>query len=204
MVQEGFSARRGARPISEDVSRVAIVITDGRSQDNVTVPARMSREQKISMFAIGVTDHVLASELETIAGSPRRWFYVDRFKDLDMRLRSLIQKEACPSQPFIPKPIGPCNPNTQTGCKREHNEICELFNNKPSCKCPSGFERHPITHVCGGELCNPQVATSCPHPEVCMATPFGNYRCACPAKYGRDPRTGICSRFFGVLYFWNT
>ena len=42
------------------------------------------------MFAIGVTDHVLAAELEAIAGSPQRWFYVDRFKDLDMRLRSIV------------------------------------------------------------------------------------------------------------------
>jgi hypothetical protein len=30
MVLEGFSERRGARPVSNDVSRVAIVITDGR------------------------------------------------------------------------------------------------------------------------------------------------------------------------------
>lgn len=75
MVQEGFSSRRGARPISNDVSRVAIVITDGRSQDNVTEPAKMARSQRISIFAIGVTDHVLASELETIAGSPRRQYH---------------------------------------------------------------------------------------------------------------------------------
>lgn len=78
MVQEGFAQRRGARPpspppsssssSSTDVSRVAIVITDGRSQDNVTEPAQKAREQHINTFAIGVTDHVLASELESIAG----------------------------------------------------------------------------------------------------------------------------------------
>lgn len=68
MVQEGFAQRRGARPPSNDVSRVAIVITDGRSQDNVTEPAQMARGQQINTFAIGVTDHVLAAELESIAG----------------------------------------------------------------------------------------------------------------------------------------
>lgn len=93
MVLEGFSERRGARPVSNDVSRVAIVITDGkffgiaivnvfyslgRSQDNVTEPAKAARQLKVNMFAIGVTDHVLASELESIAGSSNRWFYVDR------------------------------------------------------------------------------------------------------------------------------
>jgi hypothetical protein len=68
MTLEGFSERRGARPVSADVSRVAIVITDGRSQDNVTEPAKAARERKVNIFAIGVTDHVLAAELEAIAG----------------------------------------------------------------------------------------------------------------------------------------
>lgn len=81
MVEEGFSTRRGARPISDAVRRIAIVITDGRSQDNVALPTEMAKNQRISMFAIGVTDHVLASELEEIAGSPRRW--VDFFEKLE-------------------------------------------------------------------------------------------------------------------------
>lgn len=72
MVDEGFSERRGARPLTEGVSRVAIVITDGRSQDNVTEAADNARRSMVNMFAIGVTDHVLASELETIAGSSNR------------------------------------------------------------------------------------------------------------------------------------
>uniref|UniRef100_A0AC34QH72 Uncharacterized protein n=1 Tax=Panagrolaimus sp. JU765 TaxID=591449 RepID=A0AC34QH72_9BILA len=193
MVMEGFAERRGARPISDDVSRVAIVITDGRSQDNVTDPAKSARNLKINTFAIGVTDHVLASELETIAGSPHRWFYVDRFKDLDMRLRSLIQKMACPAPEHTPRPQLVCNPNTQTGCDRALNEICVASNGQPHCQCPKNFQRHPLTHVCGGQLCNPEIASSCPYPEVCMATPFGNFRCTCPADHFRNPHTGFCT-----------
>lgn len=68
MVVEGFSERRGARLLQEDISRVAIVITDGRSQDNVSEPASAARALRVNMFSIGVTDHVLASELEAIAG----------------------------------------------------------------------------------------------------------------------------------------
>lgn len=125
MVVEGFSERRGARTKSDDVARVAIVITDGRSQDNVTVPAEAARKAHVSIFAVGVTDHVLPSELETISGSASRWFYVDRFKDLDTRLRSLIQKEACPPVQRPPVPPTGCNPQTQTGCNRVLNEICK-------------------------------------------------------------------------------
>ncbi|KAF7632829.1 hypothetical protein Mgra_00007760 [Meloidogyne graminicola] len=193
MVQEGFAQRRGARPPSNDVSRVAIVITDGRSQDNVTEPAQMARGQQINTFAIGVTDHVLAAELESIAGSQQRWFYVDRFKDLDMRLRSIVQKLACPSPPrLVQSPTG-CSVDAQTGCDRTRNEICTLINKKPTCHCPNGgFDRHPLTHVCGGDLCNPELPTSCPHPEICQKTPFGNHRCACPATYAREMHAGIC------------
>ncbi|KAI6201465.1 hypothetical protein M3Y96_00844600 [Aphelenchoides besseyi] len=192
MVLEGFSERRGARPVSSNVSRVAIVITDGRSQDNVTEPSKAARQLSVNMFAIGVTDHVLSSELESIAGSPHRWFYVDRFKDLDTRLRSLIQKAACPAPEREQRPPGRCNANSQTGCDRTLNEVCVDQKGQSSCQCEKGFERHPLTRVCGGSLCNPQVLTSCLSPEVCTKTHFGNHRCVCPANFARDRRSGIC------------
>lgn len=53
MVVEGFAERRGARPVTKDVSRVAIVITDGRSQDNVTEPSKAARNLHVNTFAIG-------------------------------------------------------------------------------------------------------------------------------------------------------
>ncbi|KIH45082.1 hypothetical protein ANCDUO_24884 [Ancylostoma duodenale] len=131
MVQEGFSERRGARPQSSDIARVAIVLTDGRSQDNVSGPAEAARKLSITTFSIGVTDHVLSSELEAIAGSPNRWFYVDKFKDLDTRLRSMIQKAACPSPVKTESPPqGTCNPRTQTGCDRSLNEYCAEENGR--------------------------------------------------------------------------
>lgn len=193
MVQEGFSERRGARPQNNDIARVAIILTDGRSQDNVTGPAETARKLSINTFSIGVTDHVLASELEAIAGSPNRWFYVNKFKDLDTRLRSMIQKAACPSPVKVQSPPqGTCNHHTQTGCDRSLNEFCVQENGRTRCICPKGFHRHPTTRVCGGSLCNPQLLTSCIYPEDCLVTPFNNYRCACPDGYSRDHKTGFC------------
>ncbi|VDM80423.1 unnamed protein product, partial [Strongylus vulgaris] len=47
--------------------------------------------------------------------------------------------------------------------------------------------------ICGGDVCNPEIATSCPDPEICEKTPYGNWRCSCPADLGwRDPHTGAC------------
>ncbi|RCN51669.1 EGF-like domain protein [Ancylostoma caninum] len=190
---EAFSERRGARPLSQRVARVCIVITDGRSQDNVTIPATNARRQNIQLFAVGVTNHVLQTELEEITGAKDRTFHVNAFEDLNTRLRSAIQKVTCP-QTETPKPTaGPCDPNTHTGCDRALNQVCMLKDGKYTCGCPDGFDLHPVSKVCGGDVCNPEIATSCPDPEICERTPFGNWRCTCPADLGwRDPHTGAC------------
>ncbi|CAK5070046.1 unnamed protein product [Meloidogyne enterolobii] len=207
MVNEGFSDRRGVRPISEGANRVAVIITDGRSQgkikinislfttisDNVTQPAKTARSYQINIFAIGVTDHVSPTELELIAGSPNRWFLVEGFKDLNTRLRSLVQKLACPTPPHIPNPPnGLCSPDTQEGCDRTLGQICQLVGGQPTCQCPDDFPAHPKTKICGGDICNQEVATTCPNPEICRRTPLGNYRCVCPTGFLRESRSGVC------------
>ncbi|CAJ0941120.1 unnamed protein product, partial [Mesorhabditis belari] len=188
---EAFNERRGARPLSSTVARVVIVITDGRSQDNVTIPSSNARRMGIQLFAIGVTNHVLDSELETIAGSTDGFFHVNGFEDLNTRLRSLIQKVTCPKDEPEQPTYGPCDPTTHTGCDRSKNQVCLVENGRFICGCPKGFELHPVTKVCGGDPCNPEISTSCPDPEVCEKTPFGNWRCSC-AEGWRDPHTGAC------------
>uniref|UniRef100_A0A1I8BC42 Transmembrane matrix receptor MUP-4 n=1 Tax=Meloidogyne hapla TaxID=6305 RepID=A0A1I8BC42_MELHA len=191
MVNEGFSDRRGVRPISEGANRVAVIITDGRN--NVTQPAKTARSYQINVFAIGVTDHVSPTELELIAGSPNRWFLVEGFKDLNTRLRSLVQKLACPTPPHVPyPPSGLCSPDTQEGCDRTLGQICQLVGGQPTCQCPDDFPSHPKTKICGGDICNPEVSTTCPNPEICRRTPLGNYRCVCPTGFLRESRSSVC------------
>lgn len=195
---EVFNERNGARPVSNSVSRVAIVITDGRSQDDVRVAARRARNQNIQLFAVGVTNHILDSELESIAGSKERYFHVSGFKELNARLRSIIQKATCPYTPEPPTPSpGGCDASTHKGCDRTRNQVCTLVkdadgNQNYRCTCPPRFEKHSVTQECGGQLCNPDLQYLCPDPEVCERTPFGNFRCVCPSEYRRDNRTGAC------------
>ncbi|KAK5982017.1 von Willebrand factor type A domain protein, partial [Trichostrongylus colubriformis] len=103
MVQEGFSERRGARPQSPDIARVAIVLTDGRSQDNVTGPAESARKLSITTFSIGVTDHVLASELEAIAGSPTRFGHPSPLDDPEGSL-PFTSKDGIPASRYMQSP----------------------------------------------------------------------------------------------------
>lgn len=69
VTDEAFSEHRGARPLGSGVPRIMIVITDGRSQDDIATPVQHARMKKIQIFAVGVTNHALDPELESISGS---------------------------------------------------------------------------------------------------------------------------------------
>ncbi|KAG7457838.1 hypothetical protein MATL_G00231570 [Megalops atlanticus] len=64
-----FSEAEGARVRSPDISKVAIIVTDGRPQDNVRDVAVKARESGIEMFAIGV-GRVDMNTLRQIASEP--------------------------------------------------------------------------------------------------------------------------------------
>ncbi|KHJ44769.1 EGF-like domain protein [Trichuris suis] len=214
MLEVGFSTKRGARPLGSGVHRVAVVITDGRSQDVVTFSAVEARRNAVLVFAIGVTDHVSEAELIEIAGAKERVFMVKDFTGLDVRLRSLIQKAACPPVTEEWSRTSQCSVDEPNACDASKNEICNKVSDGFSmCDCPDGFERHPATNICGvlcvrflfpsmsirrmtifsgGVLCNPEVKTSCAYPEVCRKTPYGNYRCICPTDHFRSRLSGHC------------
>lgn len=127
---------------------------------------------------------------------------MDRFRDLDSRLRSLIQKIACPSGSPSNRTQQHCEIGTQQGCDRTLNEICISINGTARCECPPAFERHPITRACGSPHCNPEIETSCPFPELCARTPFGTYRCICPNGFSRDSRSGICCKYNNISFVY--
>uniref|UniRef100_A0A0M3J197 EGF-like domain protein n=1 Tax=Anisakis simplex TaxID=6269 RepID=A0A0M3J197_ANISI len=136
----------------------------------------------------------LKLELQPVlSGSAKdRYFRVSSFKDLNARLRSVIQKVTCPAAPPAEPLEGPCDPSTNRGCDRSLNQVCVKKDGRNLCTCPPGFQKNPVTQCCGGDLCNPELVSSCPHPDVCKITPFGNHRCACLDYYYRDPKTGAC------------
>lgn len=55
MRTQAFSESNGARPIEQGYNRLAIVLTDGRAQDNVYNPANAAQEAGIKVYAVGVT-----------------------------------------------------------------------------------------------------------------------------------------------------
>merc|ERR1712113_124033 len=54
----------------EDATKVLIVLTDGKSNDNAAFGAQEARGEDITLFAIGVGNSIEQEELESIANRP--------------------------------------------------------------------------------------------------------------------------------------
>uniref|UniRef100_A0A914UKK0 Uncharacterized protein n=1 Tax=Plectus sambesii TaxID=2011161 RepID=A0A914UKK0_9BILA len=88
-----FAEARGG-----DIPKVAVVITDGQSQDDVSRPAQHLKDAQVLPYAIGVTDLVNVNELYQITGNAARVFTVDTFDKLDESLSAAITLEMCKTE----------------------------------------------------------------------------------------------------------
>ncbi|CAK6982639.1 collagen alpha-6(VI) chain [Scomber scombrus] len=91
-----FTEANGMRKQKNNpVQRVAVVITDGKSQDNVTAAAVNLRRANVTVYAVGIKD-ANESELKAIASYPsnKHVFIVDRFEKLKV-LEQSLQKSLC-------------------------------------------------------------------------------------------------------------
>ncbi|KTF91476.1 hypothetical protein cypCar_00012955 [Cyprinus carpio] len=89
-----FTKRRGSRK-AFGVKQVAVVITDGKSQDEVAAPAAELRRLGVTVYALGVKD-ASVEELKKIGSYPERQFVfnVDSFQMLTSLEKSL-RKSLC-------------------------------------------------------------------------------------------------------------
>lgn len=77
-VSQYFDAARGGRPW---VKQWLVIITDGKSQDNVREPAHALRDKGVVTYAIGV-DKANSRKLSDISGSSQRVFIENTFDGL--------------------------------------------------------------------------------------------------------------------------
>lgn len=101
-----FTERNGARPIARGIQRVAILLTDGRSQDYVLEPSKAAAKAGIRMFAVGIGE-ALKVELDEIAAEPKNAhvFHVTDFNAID-KIRGRLRKRLCESKSYrTPLPL---------------------------------------------------------------------------------------------------
>lgn len=93
-----FTEWNGARPKARGIQRVAILLTDGRSQDYVLEPSKAAARAGIRMFAVGIGE-ALKVELEEIAAEPKNAhvFHVTDFNAID-KIRGRLRRRLCESK----------------------------------------------------------------------------------------------------------
>ena len=96
--RHSFSPLAGGRPGNRAFKQVAILLTDGRSQDLVLEAAAAAHRAGIRIFAVGVGE-ALREELEEIASEPKsaHVFHVSDFDAID-KIRGKLRRRLCESE----------------------------------------------------------------------------------------------------------
>uniref|UniRef100_A0A8C2DAG4 Collagen alpha-1(XXI) chain n=1 Tax=Cyprinus carpio TaxID=7962 RepID=A0A8C2DAG4_CYPCA len=78
------------------IAKIAVVLTDGKSQDEVLAAAEAARKKGIILFAIGVGSETEEAELRAIANKPSSTyvFYVEDYKAI-VKIRKVIRQKLC-------------------------------------------------------------------------------------------------------------
>ena len=92
----GYTEASGARSTNLAIPRIAIVLTDGRSNRGVDVvtASEAARSSSIELFALGIGDGIDDEELLQIAGSQNRVYRIDNFDNIN-DARALITQGSC-------------------------------------------------------------------------------------------------------------
>ncbi|XP_022518702.1 matrilin-3a isoform X1 [Astyanax mexicanus] len=92
---EAFTEKSGARPKSKKISKVAIIVTDGRPQDQVEEVSAAARAAGIEIYAVGV-DRADIVSLKLMASNPLEdhVFYVETYGVIE-KLTSKFRETLC-------------------------------------------------------------------------------------------------------------
>ncbi|XP_049332577.1 vWFA and Collagen domain-containing protein [Astyanax mexicanus] len=83
-------------------NRIAVVLTDGRSQDDVVDPAMEAKAQNIVLYAVGVGDEITNAELVSMANKPASTYvlHVEDYTSIgnikEVMEQKLCEESVCP------------------------------------------------------------------------------------------------------------
>ncbi|XP_063344125.1 collagen alpha-4(VI) chain-like isoform X2 [Pelmatolapia mariae] len=115
-----FTEEKGSR---KDVPKVAVVITDGESQDNVKEPAIALRRAGVTVFAVGIKD-ANKTELLEMASYPKFVFTVDSFIKLKP-LKETLQTTLCNTIIQIGVQDKESDAETKKACEKK--DLADIF-----------------------------------------------------------------------------
>ncbi|KAL6486532.1 hypothetical protein MHYP_G00059240 [Metynnis hypsauchen] len=133
-MDEAFTEKSGARPKSKNISKVAIIVTDGRPQDQVEEVSAAARASGIEIYAVGV-DRADIGSLKLMASNPLEdhVFYVETYGVIE-KLTSKFRETLCGVD----------------ACEMGHNcqHICVGNTTSYHCKCRPGYVLNEDKRTC--------------------------------------------------------
>ncbi|XP_046504798.1 von Willebrand factor A domain-containing protein 2 isoform X3 [Equus quagga] len=193
LLRKGFPGGRNA-----SVPQILIIITDGKSQGHVALPAKQLKERGITVFAVGVR-FPRWEELHTLASEPREQHVLmaEQVEDAANGLFSTLSSSAictiaspdCKVQPH------PCERKTlETVRELVGNALCwrgsRGTNAVLAALCPfSSWKRVFLTHpaTCYRTTCpGPCDSQPCQNGGTCVPEGLDRYHCLCPAAFGGE------------------
>ncbi|KAK7885989.1 hypothetical protein WMY93_025610 [Mugilogobius chulae] len=163
-----FTEEEGARPLELLIPRIAMVVTDGRPQDEVEEVADQARQAGIQIFAIGV-GRVDMNTLKAIGSEPHseHVHLVANFSQIET-LISVFQSKLCGERDMCEVVDHRCQ------------HICVSSPASYRCKCRPGYILNPDGKTCRAEDICAEVEHGCQH--ICANIRNG-YECHCHPGY---------------------
>ncbi|XP_040031824.2 von Willebrand factor A domain-containing protein 2 [Gasterosteus aculeatus] len=193
-LRKGFPGGRNASA----AARIAILMTDGRSQGNTVQAAAQLKEAGVVLFAVGIR-HPNWEELHALASEPAEShvFFAEHLRDalngLYTTLSAFSVCDATPAGCLVES--FPCERKTlETVREMQGNYMCWKGSKGYSpyaSLCPhyrynKVYRRHQT--VCHRTLCpDPCDSRPCQNGGTCVSEGPEGYHCACPPGYGGDP-----------------
>ncbi|KAL7888438.1 hypothetical protein AOLI_G00034120 [Acnodon oligacanthus] len=177
-MDEAFTEKSGARPKSKNISKVAIIVTDGRPQDQVEEVSAAARASGIEIYAVGV-DRADIGSLKLMASNPLEdhVFYVETYGVIE-KLTSKFRETLCGT-------VDPCAMGN--GC--EH--ICVSSGSTFYCKCRKGYILNEDQKTCSLKRVDAcELGHNCQH--ICVGNTT-SYHCKCRPGYVLNEDKRTCS-----------
>ncbi|KAJ8356209.1 hypothetical protein SKAU_G00190030 [Synaphobranchus kaupii] len=180
-MEQAFTEQSGARPRDKNISKVGIIVTDGRPQDQVEEVSAAARASGIEIYAVGV-DRADMRSLRLMASNPLddHVFYVETYGVIE-KLTSKFRETLCG--------LNSC----ALGHDCEH--ICVNNNDDYYCRCREGFVLNEDMKTCSKQsLDYCALGHDCQH--VCVNN-NDDYYCRCRKGFVLNEDMKTCSKQSG-------
>ncbi|KAM9201533.1 matrilin-3 [Dugong dugon] len=178
-MDEVFTVEAGARGSNSNIPKVAIIVTDGRPQDQVNEVAARARASGIELYAVGV-DRADMESLKMMASEPLddHIFYVETYGVIE-KLSSRFQETFCAVDACV------------LGTHQCQHVCISDGEGKHHCECSQGYTLNADKKTCSAVDKCALNTHGCEH--ICVNDRPGSYHCECYEGYTLNEDRKTCS-----------